>query len=68
MPPSSPEAMLVSLLDNVDAKMYMAISATRDPDAPASSNADLGGNFTEKLWALETRMFRPDPLAEEAGQ
>ncbi len=59
--PSTPEALLVSQLDNLDAKMAMALDAARPERAGAS---DLGGNFTEKQWALGgTRLFRPDPLA-----
>ena len=59
--PMTPEAILVSMLDNVDAKTTMAIASARpDRDRPL----DLGGNFTEKQWALETKLFRPDPLAE----
>ncbi|MEO1130786.1 MAG: HD domain-containing protein, partial [Planctomycetota bacterium] len=57
--PGSPEAILVSLLDNVDAKTTIAINAARPDRAKA---ADLGGNFTEKQWALRTKLFRPDPL------
>ena len=56
--PSTPEAILVSLLDNVDAKTHMAIAAARSDTGKAS---ELGGNFTEKVWALETRLYRPDP-------
>ena len=58
-PPSTPEAIMVSMLDNLDAKMAAAIAAGR-PDA---DRGDLGGNFTEKIWALGTRLYRPDPLA-----
>ncbi|CAN5865924.1 hypothetical protein BH11PLA1_BH11PLA1_10280 [soil metagenome] len=60
--PSTPEAILVALLDNLDARCFMAIAAGR-PERPSGA-ADLGGNFTEKQWALETRIFRPDPLQE----
>ncbi len=56
--PSTPEAILCSLLDNVDAKMNLALDAARPEDAPES---DLGGDFTEKLWALDTRLYKPDP-------
>jgi len=56
--PSTPEAIFVSLLDNLDAKMNMSLTATR-PDQAAA--ADLGGHFTEKVWALNTRLYRPDP-------
>lgn len=60
--PATPEAIAVSLLDNMDAKLHMALVATRgDADKPA----DLGGHFTEKVWALETRLYRPDPTTVE---
>lgn len=59
--PSTPEAILVSILDNLDAKTFIALAAAR-PDRAAP--LDLGGNFTEKQWALNTKLFRPDPLAE----
>lgn len=61
--PSTPEAILVSQLDNLDAKTTMALAAAR-PDRPTSN---LGGNFTEKQWALSTKLFRPDPLEEARG-
>lgn len=57
--PSTPEAILVSMLDNVDAKTTIALDAAR-PDRAASF--DLGGNFTQKQWALDTKLYRPDPL------
>lgn len=56
--PSTPEAILVAQLDNLDARMAMSIAAAR-PERKAS---DLGGNFTDKVWALDTKLFRPDPL------
>lgn len=57
--PATPEAILVSMLDNLDAKTQMSLAAAR-PDMSAS---ELGGNFTEKQWALDTKLFRPNPLA-----
>lgn len=57
--PMTPEAILVSMLDNVDAKTTIALSETR-PDRPG--DFDAGGNFTEKIWALETKLYKPDPL------
>lgn len=57
--PSTPEAIFVSLLDNLDAKTHMALAAAR----PDRAKFELGGNFTEKQWALDTKLFRPDPLA-----
>jgi 3'-5' exoribonuclease len=56
--PATPEAIMVSILDNLDAKTYMALAAARPDHLPP----DLGGNFTEKQWALDTKLFRPDPL------
>ena len=57
--PATPEAIFISNLDNLDAKMNMALdAASRDKlDAQAS----LGSDFTEKIWALGTRLYRPDP-------
>ncbi len=60
--PATPEAIFVSLLDNVDAKTEIALQAARPDRADAF---DLGGNFTQKQWALDTKLYRPDPLAEE---
>jgi 3'-5' exoribonuclease len=56
--PATPEAVAISILDNLDAKLNMAISATR---SGGGKPADLGGDFTEKIWALDTKMYRPDP-------
>jgi 3'-5' exoribonuclease len=56
--PATPEAILVSILDNLDAKTFMALNAARPDHLPV----DLNGNFTEKQWALDTKLFRPDPL------
>lgn len=57
--PATPEAILVSILDNLDAKTTMALAAAR----PDRAEQDLGGNFTERQWGLDTKLFRPDPLA-----
>lgn len=59
--PMTPEAILVSLLDNLDAKTTIALAAARPDNPPAY---DLGGNFTEKHWALDAKLYRPDPLKE----
>jgi 3'-5' exoribonuclease len=58
--PSTPEAIAISILDNLDAKMHMALAVSRGPAGDAKA-AELGGNFTEKLWALDTRLYKPDP-------
>ena len=57
--PSTPEAIFVALLDNLDAKTTIALAAARPERGKAF---DLGGNFTEKNWALGAKLFRPDPL------
>lgn len=66
--PMTPEALMVSMLDNLDAKTTMGIAAARPDmalaDAGEQKGETLGGNFTEKQWALDTKLFRPDPLAE----
>lgn len=59
--PATPEAIFISNLDNLDAKMNMALTAA-DRDTPAADQGNaLNGDFTEKLWALGTRLYRPDP-------
>jgi 3'-5' exoribonuclease len=56
--PATPEAIMITHLDNLDAKLTMALAATREE---ATAGAKLGGHFTEKVWALGTRLYRPDP-------
>lgn len=63
--PSTPEAIAVSQIDNLDAKLQMSLAATRDEDSSIKAG-DLGGNFTEKIWALDTRLYRPDPTKLDA--
>ncbi len=55
--PATPEAILVAHLDNMDAKMNMVLAAA-DRGNPKEGVA---GEFTEKIWALETRIWRADP-------
>lgn len=59
--PATPEAIAVNLLDNLDAKLNMALTAARSPQSPSADNEEMGGNFTEKIYALDTRLYRPDP-------
>ena len=59
--PSTPEAIFVSQLDNLDAKTQMALTTARTNHV----GGETPGQFTEKIWALDTRLFRPDPLAEQ---
>ena len=60
--PATPEAIFVSNLDNFDAKLNMAVSETRDP---AKVNLESASDFTEKNWALGTKLYRPDPTTVE---
>ena len=57
--PATPEAIAVANMDNLDAKLNMALAATRDESQGKAG--ELGGDFTEKIWALGTRLYRPDP-------
>jgi 3'-5' exoribonuclease len=56
--PSTPEAIFVALLDNLDAKTTMALSLARP-----GGHVPPGADFTDKIWGLDTRLYRPDPLA-----
>jgi len=61
-PPSTPEAIFISQLDDLDAKTQLALTLTREEGAmpPAAS-------FTEKVWALDNvRLYGPDPLSNVA--
>ena len=53
--PATPEAIFVSQLDNLDAKTAMAVAAAD------RSRLKPGQSFSEKIWALETSIYRPDP-------
>jgi len=55
--PSTPEAIFVSQLDDLDAKTAAVLAAASRGDE------QIGGPFTDKVWALGTRIYRPDPLA-----
>ncbi len=61
--PSTPEAVFISKLDDLDAKTAMTIAAASRETTSGINNIS-GGRFTEKQWALGTRVFRPDPLAD----
>jgi len=57
--PSTPEAMFVAMLDNLDAKTTSTLVAA------ARDRADVnepGHEFSDKVWSLDVRVFRPDPL------
>ena len=59
--PSTPEAIFVHHLDNLDAKTAIALAQVdrRSIDGPIEP----GMEFTDRIWSLDTRLYRPDPLA-----
>jgi len=52
--PATPEAIAVHLIENLDAKLMMALTATRG-DRP-----DAEGSWTEYIKAFSGRLYRPD--------
>ena len=54
--PSTPEAIFVAQVDNLDAKTTMGLAAAD------RSHLKPGQTFSERIWALETKIYRPDPL------
>jgi 3'-5' exoribonuclease len=68
--PATPEAIAVHAIENLDAKLMMALSATRSDEAGGGN-----GNWTEYLKAFSSRMYRPDvaqpdsppPAAQDAA-
>jgi len=59
--PSTPEAIAVHMIENMDAKLTMALTATR---GEASAGAE--GNFTEWMKAFGGRLYRPDVAPSDA--
>lgn len=55
--PSTPEAIFVALLDNLEAKTTVAIHAVARERLHSGNSV-----FTERVWSLDTRLYRPDPL------
>jgi 3'-5' exoribonuclease len=59
--PMTPEAIIINLIDNLDAKTVMSVAAARPQ---RTQNVELGGSFTEKQWALQgAKLYKKDPLA-----
>ena len=59
--PATPEAIAVHHIENMDAKLMSALSATRG-ERPAGQ-----GNWTEYLKAFGGRLYRPDVAPAEAS-
>ncbi len=57
--PATPEAIFVHHVENIDAKMTMALTATRWNASP-----DDEGRWTGYVKALDGRLYKPDVIAE----
>ncbi len=57
--PSTPEAIFVSQLDNLDAHTQTALDCAR----PWVKTTVGDEAFTERLWSLNTKLYRRDPLS-----
>jgi 3'-5' exoribonuclease len=62
--PSTPEAMFVAMIDNLDAKVATSlVAAAREK----GDSHQPGHEFSDKVWALDVRVYRPDPLSPGAS-
>ncbi|MGB7157923.1 MAG: HD domain-containing protein, partial [Tepidisphaeraceae bacterium] len=60
--PSTPEAMAVHMIENMDAKLMMALGACRGESAEGAE-----GNWTEYMKAFSGKLYRPDVAPADAG-
>lgn len=60
--PSTPEAIFVAQLDNLDAKTQIALDAVHG----TTGSPEVSTGFTDRVWALDTRLYRGRPLADVA--
>ncbi len=60
-PPMTPEAILVSQLDNLDAKLTMSLGSV-DPEGEGRPTS--GGAFTERMAGTGSRLYRRDTLVD----
>jgi 3'-5' exoribonuclease len=61
--PSTPEAIAVHTLENMDAKLMMSLGATR-----WDNGASAEGNWTEYMKAFGGKLYRPDVAPAEDGE
>jgi 3'-5' exoribonuclease len=59
--PSTPEAIAVHVIENLDAKLMMALTLTRGENQAGNGEA----NWTEYLKAFNGRLYRPDVAPAE---
>jgi 3'-5' exoribonuclease len=64
--PATPEALFVSMVDNMDAKMMIVLQACRGEFGGATNASE--GNWTEYIKALSGRLYRPDVAPAEVGE
>jgi len=60
--PSTPEAIAVHMIENLDAKLMMSLCATRGDNAAGE------GNWTEYMKAFNGRLYKPDVAPAEARE
>lgn len=60
--PSTPEAITVHYIEDLDAKLMMALSATR------SENTTAEGNWTEYMKVFGGRLYRPDVAQADVAE
>ena len=66
--PATPEALVVHVLENLDAKLQMMLAACRGAGAGVAGGASgTDGNWTEFMKAFGGKLFRPD-VAPVDGQ
>jgi 3'-5' exoribonuclease len=61
--PATPEAIAVHVIENLDAKLMMALHSTRGEVAEEAE-----GNWTEYMKQFGGRLYRPDPAPAEVGE
>lgn len=61
--PSTPEAIAVHYIEDLDAKMMMSLSVTRGEPTPGAE-----GNWTEYQRAFNGRLYRPDVAGDQLGE
>ena len=61
--PATPEAVAVHMIENMDAKLMMALSVTRGPNVAAAAD----GNWTDFQKAFGVRLYRPDVAPADAN-
>jgi hypothetical protein len=63
-PPSTPEAIAVHFIENLDAKLMMALSSCRGE----AKNGAAEGRWTEYMKAFGGKLYRPDVAPSDVGE